>query len=75
MEEFTNFIELVEVVDLLVLGNKFTWINSNCKANSRIDRILLSEGIINLWKILAPVTGNRDILDHRPVWVKASNLD
>ncbi|XP_058754723.1 uncharacterized protein LOC131627880 [Vicia villosa] len=73
MEEFSRVIELLEVVDLPVVGNKFTWINSNGKLKSRIDRILLSEGIINLWKIVAQVTGNRDISDHRPVWIKACN--
>ncbi|XP_058724480.1 uncharacterized protein LOC131595951 [Vicia villosa] len=75
MEEFANFIELMEVVDLPVLGNKFTWINSSGKAKSRLDRFLLSEGINNLWKIVAQVTGNRDISDHRPIWVKACNRD
>ncbi|XP_058747124.1 uncharacterized protein LOC131620122 [Vicia villosa] len=74
MEEFAKFIELMEGVDLPVIGKKFTWINSNEKARSRIDRILLSEGIINRWKVVAQVTGNRDISDHMPVCVKSSNL-
>ncbi|XP_058725826.1 uncharacterized protein LOC131597131 [Vicia villosa] len=75
MEKFSNFIEMLEVVDLPVLGNKFTRINCSGKAKSIIDRILLSEGIINLWKIVAQVTGNIDISDHRPVWVKARYVD
>ncbi|XP_058776931.1 uncharacterized protein LOC131651277 [Vicia villosa] len=73
MEEFSRVIELLEVIDLPVVGNKFTWINSNGKAKSRINRILLSDGIIDKWKIVAQVTGNRDISDHRLVWIKACN--
>ncbi|XP_058757340.1 uncharacterized protein LOC131630577 [Vicia villosa] len=75
MEEFSKFIELMEVVDLPMLGNKFTWLNSNGRARSRIDRILLSEGIIKLWNAVAQVTGKRDVSNHRPVWVKSSNVD
>ncbi|XP_058759955.1 uncharacterized protein LOC131633261 [Vicia villosa] len=52
LEEFAKFIELMEVVDLPVIGNMFTWVNSNGKARR-----------------------NRDISDHRPVWVKTSKLD
>lgn len=53
MEEFVKFIELMEVVDVPVIGNKLTWINSNGKASSRLVRILLSEGTINQWKVVA----------------------
>ncbi|XP_058752306.1 uncharacterized protein LOC131625459 [Vicia villosa] len=74
MEKFAKFIELMEVVDLPI-GNKFTWINSNGKTRSRIDRILLSKGILYQWKVVAQVTGNRDISDHRRVWLKSSILD
>lgn len=62
-EELGCFIDLMELVDLPIVGNKFTWINSNGKY-SRIDRFLLSEGIVNKWKIVAQETRNNDILDH-----------
>ncbi|XP_058749275.1 uncharacterized protein LOC131622266 [Vicia villosa] len=65
MEEFVKFIELMKLVDLPLVGNKFTWINSNGKARSRLDRILLSEGIIDHWKVVAQVAGRRDVFDHR----------
>lgn len=40
-----------------------------------ITRFLLSEALINKWKIVVQVTGNRDISYHKPVWIKASDLD
>ncbi|XP_058762969.1 uncharacterized protein LOC131636377 [Vicia villosa] len=67
MEEHLNFLSLLDLTDLPLVGNKYTWINSNGKARSRIDQILLPEGIINFWKAVAQVSGNRDISDHIPV--------
>ncbi|XP_058741524.1 uncharacterized protein LOC131613903 [Vicia villosa] len=75
MEEFAKFIELLELVDLPIVGNKFSWISSNGNARSRLDRILLSEGIIESWKVVAQMSGKRDISDHRPIWIKSSNLN
>jgi hypothetical protein len=44
---FTQFVEDMEVIDILVLGKKFTWFSSDGKSMSRIDRFLLSDGFIS----------------------------
>ncbi|XP_050874962.1 uncharacterized protein LOC127078559 [Lathyrus oleraceus] len=75
MDEFMTFIELMELVDPPVVRNKFTWINSNARAKSRLDKFLLFEGLINSWKIVAQQVGDKDILDHKPVWIKESNAN
>ncbi|XP_058740903.1 uncharacterized protein LOC131613233 [Vicia villosa] len=75
MEEFAGLIDLLEVVDLPVIGNKFTWLKLGGDVRSRIDRFLMTEGIINLWKAVAQASGNRDISDNRPIWVKTCNKD
>ncbi|XP_058756407.1 uncharacterized protein LOC131629638 [Vicia villosa] len=75
MEDFNSFINLIELVDVLVLGCIHTWINSSGSASSRLDRFLISDGIIQWWKIVAQCSGSRDISDHRPVLIKTSNLD
>ncbi|XP_058723105.1 uncharacterized protein LOC131594923 [Vicia villosa] len=46
MSEFNGFIEGMELVDVPTIGGKFTWLNSNGKVMSRIDRFLLSEDFI-----------------------------
>ncbi|XP_058763157.1 uncharacterized protein LOC131636567 [Vicia villosa] len=43
---FKEFIEEMELVDLPTIGGKFTWIKSNGKTMSRLDRFLLSESFI-----------------------------
>ncbi|XP_058742067.1 uncharacterized protein LOC131614510 [Vicia villosa] len=71
IEDFSSFIDMMELVDVSVVGCTHTWINASGMASSRIDRFLLSEGIIQAWKIVAQYTGSRDISDHRPIWIKA----
>ncbi|XP_058776246.1 uncharacterized protein LOC131650555 [Vicia villosa] len=75
MVEFGEFLDKLELVDVQALGNMFTWIKPNGKAGSRLDRILLSEELIHKWGVVAQVVGNRDISDHKLVWLKASRLD
>ncbi|PNX90254.1 cysteine-rich receptor-like protein kinase, partial [Trifolium pratense] len=45
--EFSLFMEAMEVIDIPVLGKKFTWFNSDGSTMSRFDRFLLSEGFIH----------------------------
>lgn len=49
--------------------------NSDGRSGNRINRFLLFEGLISKWMIMAQATGNRDISNHRPMWIKASNLN
>lgn len=62
----------MDLIDISVSGKRFTWFNSNGTAMSRIDRFLLSEGVIDAWKISSQVIGDRDISDHCPIWLDCS---
>jgi len=42
MLRFNNFIERVEVLDIPMVGRKYTWYNPNGSAKSRIDRVMVS---------------------------------
>ncbi|CAJ2637710.1 unnamed protein product [Trifolium pratense] len=44
--EFAQFIDAFEVVDIPLMGKKFTWFNSDGTVMSRLDRFLLSEGFM-----------------------------
>jgi exonuclease III len=74
-EEFLQFCESMELVDIPVLGKKFTWFNSDGSAMSRLDRFLLSEGFISKGSITNQWVGDRDISDHCPIWLMSSNLN
>lgn len=44
--EFNDFIDLIELIDLPTLGRKFTCCNGDRRSMNRIDRFLLSEGLM-----------------------------
>ncbi|XP_058767003.1 uncharacterized protein LOC131640642 [Vicia villosa] len=65
----------MELVDVPTIGGKFTWFSSNGRAMSRIDIFLLSDSLIEDWKVVGQVIGGRDISDHAPIWIKNNKKD
>ena len=43
IEEFNSFIESMKLMDIPMIGRKFTWYRSNGIAKSRLDRALVSQ--------------------------------
>jgi exonuclease III len=66
---FLRFVEEMAVIDVPVLGKKFTWFSSDGKSMSRIDRFLLSDGFIAKFSVSGQWIGDRDISDHCPIWL------
>jgi hypothetical protein len=62
----------MELIDIPVLGKKFSWFSGDGKSMSRIDRFLLSDGFIASQGISSQWIGNRDISDHSPIWLVSS---
>lgn len=75
MEEFNTFVELMELMDDPRVGNRFTWVSSDDNDRSKLDIFIVSEGIIDCWKITLKEIISIDISNHSPVWVKASDLN
>jgi len=49
MKEFNGFIETNLLMDLPIVGKKFTWFKSNGTTKSRIDRALVTEEWLQCW--------------------------
>lgn len=47
MQDFSEFIEDMNLVDLPTLGNKFTYFNVDEDSMNCLDRFLISEGLID----------------------------
>lgn len=73
--EFLAFIEDMELVDVPVLGKKFTYFASDGVTMSRLDRFLISEDFISRWRITAQWVGDRDVSDHCPIWLISSKAN
>jgi hypothetical protein len=69
---FNRFVGDMEVIDMPVLGKKFSWFSADGKSMSRIDRFLLSDGFATKFGISGQWIGDRDISDHCPIWLIVS---
>ncbi|CAK8567895.1 unnamed protein product [Lathyrus sativus] len=72
MKVFSEFIVELKLTDLPVFGNKFTWFNSNGKCRSRMDRFLVDGLAISMLSLINQLVGDRDVSDHRHVWLKSN---
>lgn len=75
ISEFNNFIVDMELFDVPVLGQKFSWLCSDGISMSRLDRFLISDGLIDLWGVTGQWIGSRDISYHCPIWLLRANKD
>ncbi|GKV25404.1 hypothetical protein SLEP1_g34851 [Rubroshorea leprosula] len=75
MREFDEFIHNAELLDLPLLGRKYTWYNSNGQHMSRIDRFLLSEDWIMEWSDVKQWGLRRSVSDHCPILLKNEKVD
>ncbi|PNY03509.1 cysteine-rich receptor-like protein kinase, partial [Trifolium pratense] len=63
------------LLDLPVLGRKFTWFHPNGRAMSRIDRALVSEDWLTLWGQPSLWVLPRSVSDHCPLILRCGNVD
>jgi endonuclease/exonuclease/phosphatase family metal-dependent hydrolase len=73
--EFHSFLENLVLVDLPLLGKRFTWFQANGRAMSRIDRVLISDEWASRWGEVALWALPRDVSDHCPLILKYSHDD
>jgi hypothetical protein len=64
MREFDDFLEELELIDLPLVGRRFTWFHPNGIAMSRLDRILISSSYGDLWGDFLARVLDRDVADH-----------
>ncbi|XP_058779021.1 uncharacterized protein LOC131653012 [Vicia villosa] len=65
----------MDVIDLPCVGGRFTRLSGNGHAMSRLDRFLLSDNLISLWKLDNQVVDKRVLSDHSHVWLKSGGSD
>ena len=68
--ELEKFIGNNELEDLKIGGKNFTWFNKKCTKMSRLDRILISNGVGNIWENLEVIAETRRFSDHTPLVLK-----
>ncbi|GJX57117.1 RNA-directed DNA polymerase, eukaryota [Tanacetum coccineum] len=66
-KEFNNFILNAGLVDIQLEGYSYTWAHPSASKMSKLDRFLVSEGLISLFPAMSAICLDRHLSDHRPI--------
>nr|GEV23567.1 RNA-directed DNA polymerase, eukaryota [Tanacetum cinerariifolium] len=72
---FNNFISSTCLIDLSLEGYAFTWAHKSASKMSKLDRYLISEGVLDLFPHLSALCLDRHLSDHRPILLRETNYD
>nr|GEU42376.1 RNA-directed DNA polymerase, eukaryota, reverse transcriptase zinc-binding domain protein [Tanacetum cinerariifolium] len=72
---FNNFITMAGLVDIPLEGHSFTWSHKLASKMSKLDRFLITEGLLSLFLSLSALCLDRHLSDHRPILMRELNID
>lgn len=75
IQSFGDFVAEAELVDLPLIGRKYTWYNPDGSAMSRLDKFLVSEEWLSTWSNLSQWGLKRGVSDHCAVVLKEKELN
>ncbi|GKA33399.1 gypsy type transposase [Tanacetum coccineum] len=73
--EFNTFIINSHLIDVPLGGNSFTWSDKHASKMSKLDRFLVSVGLLALFLNLSGLILCRHISDHKLIILKESHMD
>ncbi|GKC40920.1 RNA-directed DNA polymerase, eukaryota [Tanacetum coccineum] len=68
--EFNDFISNSGLVDIQLEGYSFTWSHPSASKMSKLDRFLVSEGLISIFPHISAICLDRHLSDHRPILLR-----
>lgn len=75
VEDFNNFIINSDLVDVPLEGRRFMRVDKLCSKMKKLDRFLVSNGILNSYPNLIGVVLTRLWSDHAPIVLKEEHRD
>ncbi|GKC08551.1 RNA-directed DNA polymerase, eukaryota [Tanacetum coccineum] len=72
---FNNFISIAGLIDHPLGGYSYTWVHKSASKMSKLDRFLISEGLMELFPHLTGLCLDRHLSNHRPIIMVESKLD
>jgi len=70
INEFNAFIEKSELVDIPMVGRKFTWYKLNGLVKSGIDSVLISKELLEVWSHNKQIVLDRSVSHHCAIVLK-----
>ncbi|GKU91329.1 hypothetical protein SLEP1_g5215 [Rubroshorea leprosula] len=75
MWDFANFIHESRLVDIPLIGRKYTWYHSSSNSMSRLDRFLMTEEWLTNWSETRQWDLRRSLSDHCPLLLRDSKIN
>nr|GEW31540.1 RNA-directed DNA polymerase, eukaryota [Tanacetum cinerariifolium] len=72
---FNSFINSSNLIDVTLGSFLFTWALKNVTKMSKLDRFLVSEGLLCLFPSMMGIILTRNLSDHRPILLKECDID
>nr|GEZ73297.1 RNA-directed DNA polymerase, eukaryota [Tanacetum cinerariifolium] len=72
---FNNFISSSSLYDIPLGGYSFTWAHKSASKMSKLDRFLVTEGLMLKFPHLAAICLDKNLSDHRPILMRELNVD
>ncbi|GKA06353.1 RNA-directed DNA polymerase, eukaryota [Tanacetum coccineum] len=72
---FNSFILNSSLVDVQLEGYAFTWAHPSAAKMSKLDRFLVSEGLISIFPHMSAICLDRHLSDHRPILLRDVKAD
>ncbi|GJW62634.1 RNA-directed DNA polymerase, eukaryota [Tanacetum coccineum] len=74
-DAFNRFILQANLQEIPLGGCSFTWCHRSAKKMSKLDRFLMSEGLLGVNPNFSALTLDRYLSDHRPIMLRDSSHD
>nr|GEZ55078.1 RNA-directed DNA polymerase, eukaryota [Tanacetum cinerariifolium] len=65
--EFKDFISTAGLCEIQLEGYSFTWSHSSANKMSKLDRFIVSDGLLTLFPNISALCLDRHLSDHRPI--------
>ncbi|KAL8498771.1 hypothetical protein ACS0TY_021917 [Phlomoides rotata] len=75
MERFNNFIEGSDLVEIQLVGRRFTWYRPDGMCKSKLDCMLVNSNWLNKWSGAILRGGKRSLSDHIPIYIEGNKKD
>ncbi|GJU58913.1 RNA-directed DNA polymerase, eukaryota [Tanacetum coccineum] len=72
---FNHFISSVGLIDLPLEGYSYTWALKSASKMSKLDRFLISDGLLSAFPSLSALCLDRHLSDHRPILMRELSVD
>ena len=74
-DAFNLFISTTRLDEVALDGCKFTWCHKSASNMSKLERFLISIGLMNSCPNISAITFDRYLSDHRPILMRGSHFD